>query len=232
MEIHNYSDFVKALEEAGFALAGGSADGIYSIIPWGWDAEAPYETEVAWHSGDPDLDPWIWRLRVLEEDGRFAYGKVFFKKGGFITRHWVPYFLKIRRKEATLKRAFQEGHVSQEAKAIYEVIRRDEPVPLHALKSALGITGDRKAAFDRALVELQMGLWVTISGARAKQSRDGQDYGWSSTVFVTTETFWGEEVFREARGLTEGGARAAITEQILRLNPEASPSKIRRFING
>lgn len=232
MEIHHYNDFIAALEEAGFAMAGGSADGIYSIIPWGWDAEPPYDTRVTWHSGKPDLDPWIWRLRVLEEGGRFAYGKVFFKKGGFITRQWYPHFLKVRRKGQTMEEAFAEGRISYEAKEAYDAVVRLQPVPLHTLKAELGITRDSKSSFDRALVELQMGLWVTISGARPKQSQDGQDYGWSSTVFTTTEAFWGPEVFDEAGTLSEKAAHEAIREQIVRLNPEARAAKMNRFIDG
>ena len=131
-----------------------------------------------------------------------------------------------------MEEAFAEGRISYEAKEAYDAVVRLQPVPLHTLKAELGITRDSKSSFDRALVELQMGLWVTISGARPKQSQDGQDYGWSSTVFTTTEAFWGPEVFDEAGTLSEKAAHEAIREQIVRLNPEARAAKMNRFIDG
>jgi len=64
--IHNYSDFVNALPDAGFSMGGGNSEGIYSIADWGWNESPHYETPVRCYAGDPETDPWEWRMRVLD----------------------------------------------------------------------------------------------------------------------------------------------------------------------
>ena len=77
-KIMNYEDFTEVLMEAGFSMGGGNPEGIYSIIDWDWDKESPYETPVKWHTGDKEMDPWEWRMRVLDERNDTAYAKFFF----------------------------------------------------------------------------------------------------------------------------------------------------------
>ena len=84
--IYNYTDFVEALLKAGFSMGGGNSDGVFALVPWSWEETPPYDTPVRWHTGDAETDPWEWRMRVLDERGDIAYGKVFFKKSGFITK--------------------------------------------------------------------------------------------------------------------------------------------------
>ncbi|NCC49563.1 MAG: hypothetical protein EOM13_10995 [Clostridia bacterium] len=77
-----------------------------------------------------------------------------------------------------------------------------------------------------------MGLFITMSGRRQKISAQGEHYGWSSTVFCTTERFWGESVFREAAAIRRDDAVERISRQILRLNPQAIQARISRFIGS
>ena len=65
--IRSFSDFTSALLSAGFSIGGGNGEGIFSVIPSSWGEAAPYETPVRWHTGDPETDPWEWRMRVLNE---------------------------------------------------------------------------------------------------------------------------------------------------------------------
>ena len=95
--IVNYSDFVKELKRIGFSMGGGNDEGIHSVINWSWNETPPYETPVRWHTGDSDTDPWEWRMRVLEERNDIAYSKLFFRKSGYITADWYPYFYAVRR---------------------------------------------------------------------------------------------------------------------------------------
>ena len=41
----------------------------------------------------------------------------------------------------------------------------------------------------RALVELQMGLFIAMTGRKQKKNKYGIEYGWNSTVFTTVENF-------------------------------------------
>ena len=69
--IQNYDEFITELHRAGFSLGGGSSKGIYAAVPFDW-TEQPAGTQVRWHTGEPDTDPWEWRMRVLEERSDIA----------------------------------------------------------------------------------------------------------------------------------------------------------------
>ncbi|MCL2376336.1 MAG: hypothetical protein FWC76_02955 [Defluviitaleaceae bacterium] len=231
--IHNYDDFVKALLTAGFSMGGGGSDeGIYAVVPWGWQEAPPYETPVRWHTGDPKTDPWEWRMRVLDERDDIAYGKFFFKKTGFITRAWYPYFLAARRGGTSFEEAYEDGTISHFAKRIYEAVVSYGTLPLHAIKELAGFSKEDKSGFDRALVELQMRMFLTMCGRQQKMSQKGEEYGWSSTVFCTTERFFGDDVFKEAVQITAEVAFEKISAQVLKLNPSAPEKKIAKFIRG
>lgn len=84
--IRNFDDFCRELRQCGFSMGGGSAKGIVALIDFDWQTQEALETPVRWHCGDPEIDPWEWRMRVLEECTDIAYAKVFFKTSGFITK--------------------------------------------------------------------------------------------------------------------------------------------------
>jgi hypothetical protein len=117
--IRCFEDFVKVLLNAGFSMGGGNDEGIYAVIPWGWNEPPPYDTlPIAWHTDDPETDPWEWRMRVLDERDDIAYGKLFFKKSGFITKDWYPYFLAVRRGNMSFDESYDNGTISHFAKRI------------------------------------------------------------------------------------------------------------------
>ena len=229
--MNNYADFCRELLEAGFTLGGGNDEGVFTLLPHGWN-EQPPDSQLQWHSGNPDIDPWEWRIRVLDERTDIAYAKPFFKKSGYITKAWYPYFLAARRQGKSFDAQYQAGHISHFSKRIYDVLRDGGAVPLHGLKSLGGFAKEDKSKFDAALVELQMGLFITMCGRQQKISIQGQEYGWASTMFCTTESFWGRSVFEEAAKITPKDARNAIAAQIDKLNPNAVAKKVEKFIWG
>jgi hypothetical protein len=155
--IQNYDDFCRELLAAGFSQFGGSKDGVVHLIQYGWGCELA-DSAIEWHAGNPDTDPWEWRMRVLDERNDIAYSKVFFRKAGFITKEWYPYFLAARRKGLTFAETYADGVISREAKRIYEVQSEGIPVPLHALKQLAGFGKEDKSKFERGLVELQFAV--------------------------------------------------------------------------
>lgn len=229
--IRNYNDFVTTLLDAGFSMGGGNSEGIYAVVPWGWDEVPPYNTPVRWHTGDPETDPWEWRMRVLDERDDVAYAKLFFKKSGYITREWYPYFLAARRGGKAFMDEYEEGTINRFARRIYDVVVENGALPLHDIKRRGGFSREDSARFDRALIELQMKMYLTMCGRRQKISRKGEEYGWSSTVFCTAERYFGKAVFEKA-DISEQEAAEKITEQIYRLNPGADPKRINKFIKG
>ena len=229
--IQNYNDFINALLETGFSGAiGGKDDGVFSLFRYGWGAEE--ETGVEWHTGDPDTDPWQWRVRVLEERGDIAYAKVFFRKAGYITKEWYPYFFAARRRGKTLEEEYGDGVVSHFAKRIYQAVEEHGSLPLDLLKRYAGFSREDKPKFDAALNELQMKMYLTISGIKQNYSRDGKIYGWTTTVLDTPERFFDKSCFKKAGSMTASEAADKITERIYKLNSAANSKKIEKFIKG
>jgi len=229
--VRNYDDFIRALLRAGFSMAGGSASGIYAIINRGWTEEPPEGCPIRWHTGDPETDPWEWINRVLDERDDIAYGKLFFRKSGYITKEWLPYFLAVRRDGVSFDEAYEGGTISHFAKRIYDVVAAHEPLPVEEIKQLGRFSREDKSGFDRALVELQTRMFVLPCGRRCKISQTGEEYGWSSTVFCTTEWLFGEDIFAQAATIDAEDAKRKITEQVLKLNPAAQEKMISKFIS-
>ena len=228
--IHNFDDFCKELVRCGFSMGGGNARGIFALIDFDWTNQDQLDTPVKWHCGDPEVDPWEWRMRVLEERTDIAYSKLFFKTSGFITRDWYPYFYAVRRNGESFEEAYAWGGISHMAKRIYDIVSSGE-VALHEIKALGGFGKEDKALFDKALVELQMRFFITMTGRRQKQNKYGIEYGWNSTVFTTVEHFWNQRDFTIPE-LDAAESYEMIRQQILKLNPEAEERIIRKFIRG
>lgn len=224
--VNCYEEFCEELLKSGFSMGGGNAKGIYAVIPFDWKTTIP-DCPVVWHTGNPETDPWEWRMRVLEEREDIAYGKLFFGAAGYITKEWYPYFLVVRRKGLTFGEWYYEGNASLLEKKIYDFIEQNEHMALHDLKRECEITKENAAQFDKALTNLQKKLFITMCGRRQRVSSLGKPYGWNSTVFTTVEKFWGEDLTAD---ISYDEAYAKIREQIICLNPNAKEKDIKKFI--
>ena len=224
--VNSFNEFCNELIRCGFSMGGGHAKGIYAIIPFDWKTSIP-GCPVIWHTGDPETDPWEWRMRVLEERKDIAYAKVFFGTSGYITKEWYPYFLAVRRQGLVFDEWYDEGRASQLERQIYEAIEENGKVALHDLKRICEITKETSSAFDRALTSLQKNLFITMCGRTQKLNKKGEAYGWNSTVFCTVEDFWGGDLSVD---ITPEEAYEKIRERILVLNPDAEEKVIRKFI--
>ncbi|MCL2366817.1 MAG: hypothetical protein FWC75_07220 [Oscillospiraceae bacterium] len=231
-KISSYDDFVKTLLTAGFSMGNSNAEGIYAIIEFEWNEEPTYDTPVRWYTGDPVTDPCEWINRILVERNDITYGKLFFKKSGYITKKWFPYFLAVRRDGVDFNEAYDRGLMSHFAKRIYDVVSANETLAVEEIKRLGGFSRENKSGFDRALTELQVKLFISPCGRRYKVSQKGEEYGMASTVFCTTERFWGDDVFEEAAEIDADEAIEQIRAQVLWLNPLAEDKKISKFILG
>lgn len=224
--VNSYDEFCIELLKCGFSMGGGSAKGIFAIIPFDWKTTIP-GCPVKWHTGDPQTDPWEWRMRVLEERNDIAYGKLFFGTSGYITKEWYPFFLAVRRQGMVFDEWYDEGKISLLEKNIYETINENKVIALHDLKRECGITKEIASKFDRALTNLQKNLFITMCGRKQKVNKFGEGYGWNSTVFCTVEEFWGEDLSID---ISFEEAYRKIHDRVLKLNPEAEEKVIKKFI--
>jgi len=229
--INNYNDFIAELLKSGFSgVVAGKDDGVFSLFRYGWGAEE--ESGIQWHTDDPDTDPWQWRIRVLDEHDDIAYSKVFFRKAGYITKEWYPYFLAARREGMEFEDEYSNGTLSYYSKRIYEAIVENGRLSLQDLKRVAGFKREDNFKVENALTELQMKMYLTICEIGYKVSQKGEKYGFSYTVFGTTESFWGDDVFDSAANIDTNEAVDKITERIITLNPSVHRNKITKFIRG
>ena len=230
--LRNYDDFVQILIESAFSIGGGNDEGIYAIVNHDWQTVPP-DSPIVWHTGNPETDPWEWRIRVLNERDDIAYAKCFFKKSGYITREFYPHFLALRRGGCDFNDEYTDGKISHYARRIYDVISEYGVLPLQEIKTFGGFGREEKSKFDSALTELQMRMYLTICGTRRHISTKGEEYGWEATMFCTTEQFWTDtDVFDRAAKLDESDAFGAISERVRKLNPTADEKKLRKFAYG
>ena len=195
------------------------------MIPFGWDEQTPSDSPIKWHTGDGETDPWEWRMRVLEERDDIAYAKVLFRNGGYITREWYPLFHAVRRNGMDFEEAYKSGTIGQTAKRIYDIISESGPTALHDIKRIGGFRREDHSRFERAIVELQVRMYITICGRAQKVNKYGERYGWFSTVFDTVEAFWEKRGFILPE-LDPMESYEKISAQILALNPEADQKNI------
>ena len=224
-EIRKFEDFLENLTLTGLSVGGENNEGIFSLCDM-------FADNILWHTNDIETDPWEWRMRVLNECSEIAYSKFFFKKSGYITKDWYPYFYRVRRGKKELEEEFEEGKISLYAKRIYELVQEHKEIPLHLIKQYGGFTKDDKTKFDNAITELQMKFYITMCGRARKISKMGDAFGWSSTVFCLVEDFFDKDVLNFAQNLSFEEAYHKIEAQIYQLNPNADAKKVKKFILG
>ncbi len=223
--IQNFEDFLENLYYAGLSLGGENSEGIFTLCDY-------FNDNVVWHTGEPETDPWEWRMRVLNEKSDIAYGKIFFKKSGYITKEWYSYFYAVRRGNNELQDEYEEGKISLHAKKIYELLCEYRELPIHLIKRYGGFSKEDKTMFDNAVTELQMKFYISMCGRARKKSKSGEEFGWSSTVFCLEEDFFDEEVIKAADKIGYGEAYKKIEKRIYELNPQADSKKVKKFILG
>lgn len=166
---------------------------------------------IRWHTGDPETDPWEWRVRAMG-CGDLCYGKLFARKGGFIARPWYPLFLAARRR-GSFEEAYGAGLLRYEAKRIHGALAGNGPLPVHELKTLAGFRREERAAFDAALTDLQMQLYAAMCGVTRKRNARGEAYGWQSTCFCLAEQLF-PGALAEAEALDREEAAGRLEERL------------------
>lgn len=141
-----------------------------------------------WHSGS-ETDPWVWRIRLATE-GKAAYGRMIGNQTWFAHREIFSLVRAALRSEKSVQQRVEEGQLSMYAHRLYELIADNPGMDVRTLRK-LAFMSDKslKKAFDRALVDLQNTADIVISGVEFRLNKQGDKSGWSSTCFVTAESW-------------------------------------------
>ena len=117
---------------------------------------------------DPDLSKcWGWKDGSLDKKWWY-YGKLLRRRATLVSLEMLPYFYALSENFGDLYdfiQEYEDGKMTAEAKAIYEAILENGPLDTVRLRREARMSAESaKSRFDRALVELQVGLKVIPIG--------------------------------------------------------------------
>lgn len=165
-----------------------------------------------WWSGNPVSDPWEWRSQ-LASGGQLAYGKLFAKKAGFVSRQWYPIFAAYRRDGYDFDSRYEDGLATRKCKKIYDVLEKNGPTSSPALKRMAGFGKGGETGYETAITTLQMQTYVVTQRFEEKRNKQGEVYGWGTGIFTISENLWGAEAVRNGYNTPALAAKEKILEQ-------------------
>ena len=195
-----------------------------SGIP-GYSADALVAPEcryVLLDSGGWEWPLWKWKGPLVTE-GRFAYGKFFNGKAGFVTMDWWPDLCNWRR-----SRYPQPDEDSVEG-IVLSILQVNGSMITRELRNACGFTGSRmRSRFDAYITRLQMACRIVTEDFVYPRDRHGNTYGWGWSLLTTPESLYGRELCRCNRVPAERYER--LRHHLRTLLPQASDKQIDRLI--
>jgi hypothetical protein len=117
---------------------------------------------------DPDLSKtWGWKDSSLDKKWWY-YGKLLRRRATLVSLDMLPYFYALSENFGDTRdylAEYEDGKMTAEAKQIYEAILEHGPLDTVRLRREARMSANSaKSRFDRALVELQVGLKVIPVG--------------------------------------------------------------------
>jgi hypothetical protein len=182
-----------------------------------------------WFEGDPENDPWEWREQIAAE-GKIAYGKFFGRKSGFISKELVPAFVNFRRNGYDFDSLYEEGLASRKSNLIMNLFEKENLIPSYEIRKRAGFGKNGEKGFEGALAALQMQTYLTVRGFERKRNRAGEEYGWSTALYSTPETLFGEDFVRSEYGADPKSSKEKILNRYIEKIEDLPEDKISELI--
>jgi hypothetical protein len=170
LKLKNQQDAIDFVNERGFVFFWPIKGIRYPSL---WSAVAG-DRPVADAHDDPGHVTWGWKDSLLGKRAWY-YGKILRKKATMISLEIAPFFYALSENygapEEDYLTQYEQGRMTQEAKALYEALLDHSPLDTVVLRKAIHMTSpDSDSRFERALADLQadfkiMPVAVTDSGA-------------------------------------------------------------------
>lgn len=137
-------------------------------MPSLWEAICGERRALPRHHDDRELG-YTWRWKDdLPSRGLVFYGKLLRKKPMFISLELLPHFYALSENYGDLEDylvEYEDGKLSDEARRVYEALLEHGALPTSHLRRQAGLAGKSSATrFDRAVLELQLGLKIAKTG--------------------------------------------------------------------
>jgi hypothetical protein len=207
--IGNKDEAVTFVKERGFIFFWPIKD---VTLPSLWAAVAG-DRPVADAHDDPGHVTWGWKDSLLGQR-KWYYAKVLRRKSTLISLDVAPYFYALSENfgspESDYLLQYEQGLLSKEAKAVYEVLLREGPMHTVQLRRATGMTsGDSDYRFNRALLELESDFKVLPIGV-------AQAGAWRYSFICEIVARHYPQLPAHARGIGQNDARRKLAELYLR----------------
>ncbi len=181
-----------------------------------------------WWTGDPQIDPWEWRVLAARSE-RVVYGKFFAGKAGFLSLDWLPYFVNYRRDGYDFDSLYEEGSARRRAKLLMDLFEDREELLTCDMKSLAGFGKGGEKNFNGILTELQMQTYLVMKDFRQRVSKAGRPYGMSVAVCTTPEHIWGYDRVTSAYAEDPAASWERIAAWMRKQYPHAAEAQIRRI---
>ncbi len=182
-----------------------------------------------WFSDDNEHDPWDWRRRIAAE-GNIAYGKLFQKKAGFISKKWYPKFANMRRNGYDFDSLYEEGLAPRKNAIIMKLFPGSEIMPSFEIKRRAGFEKGGEKGFEGVLTALQMQTYLTVRGFEQKRNKAGEPYGWATGTYSVPEALFGEGHVRSEYSKSPKSSKEEILEHCRKLFGDVSEGSILKLI--
>ena len=217
--IRTMEDLMEAVETFGFLPL------FQNSIP-GFSVEE-HAAPSAWFSGDPGV--WEWKGPVIRGTG-CAYGKFFEKKAAFISVEWFPDFANFRRDGYDFDARYDDGLVSAQDKALYELVDANAPILSKPLKKLGDYRKGGRKGFDTSMNRLQTQCYCLISDFVYTTDRNGNRRGWGVAQYNTPEKQMGDWFTTHVYAREPKESYERLLVHLAGLFPGATTSSLKKFL--
>ena len=188
-------------------------------LPDLWSAINGQERAIPKHHHDWALGKtWKWKDDIPSHKEAW-YGKIIRGKPAFISFGDLPAVYALSSNYGELDdylEAYADGLMSNEARAIYELLLKEGPLPTSTMRKGVGMTGggDNARRFERAVAELQADLKIVKSGI-------SDDNRWKYCYVYDLLLRWAPGLGEQAR---QYNSRTAMRHLVLRYLKSARTS--------
>ena len=175
---------------------------------------------------DPDLSKcWGWKDGALDEKWWY-YGKLLKRRATLVSLAELPYFYALSENYGDLEdylQEYEEGRLTAEAKSVYEALLKHGPLDTVRLRREARLSArSAKSRFERALVELQVGLKVLPVGI-------AEAGAWRYAFIYELLPRWFPKVPERAQAIGRGEARRRLLRRYLGNVVAATPAQAARL---
>lgn len=179
-------------------------------LPSLWTAVAG-DRPVPREHDDPGHVTWGWKDTALSRR-KWFYAKLLRGKATMVSLPTLPYFYALSDRLGDLddyELAYENGRLSREARTVADALRRHGAQHTVALRRLTHLASETsKAKFDKALQDLQRGLWVVPIGV-------AQAGAWRYAFIYELLDRWYPTLASQASALSPDTARCHLTQVYL-----------------